>query len=121
MSATKLSPYLSGVVSAEQVEIALEARRMRSLALAALAADVLVAVGSGLKKLFARIKGWNERRMTFNELDGLDDRTLADIGLSRGEIAQVAAGHYVRQSDMFDMAPAPYKAANTQAAQARAA
>jgi len=121
MSATKLSPYLSGVVSAEQVEIALEARRMRSLALAALAADMIVAVGSGLKKLAARIKGWNERRMTFNELDGLDDRTLADIGLSRGEIAQVAAGHYARQADDFGFSPKSFTAANTQGTQARAA
>ncbi|CAM9829730.1 unnamed protein product, partial [Phaeothamnion confervicola] len=52
------------------------------------------AIGAGLKTLFGRIKNWNERRSTFLELDGLDDRTLADIGLSRGEIEQVAAGHY---------------------------
>ena len=121
MSATKLSPYLSGVVSAEQVEIALEARRMRSLALAALAADVIVAVGSGLKKLAARIKGWNERRMTFNELDGLDDRTLADIGLSRGEISQVAAGHYVRDEDGYAFRAASVSAANAAAHEAKAA
>lgn len=121
MSATKLSPYLSGVVSAEQVEIALEARRMRSLALAALIADGIVAIGSGVKTLTARLKGWHERRMTLNELDGLDDRTLADIGLSRGEIAQVAAGHYVRQADDYGFSLKALNAANTQGAQVRAA
>ena len=94
---------------------------MRSLALAALIADGIVAIGGGLKTLTARLKGWNERRMTFNELDGLDDRTLADIGLSRGEIAQVAAGHYARQTDDYGFALKAFNAANTQGTQARAA
>lgn len=81
---------------AGQVEMALDARRLRSQAFAAFAADALVTVGTAFKAAIARLKSWNERRATFAELESLDDRILADIGLSRGEISQVASGHYVR-------------------------
>ena len=121
MSATKLSPTLYGRVSATQVETALEARRVRTQALAALAADGLGAIGAGLKTLFGRIKSWNERRSTYAELEGLDDRILADIGLSRGEISQVAAGHYVRDEDGYAFRAAPVSAANAAAHEAKAA
>ncbi|MBI3503438.1 MAG: DUF1127 domain-containing protein [Proteobacteria bacterium] len=121
MSATKLSPTLNGLYSAAQVETALEARRVRGQALAAIAADGIGAIGSGLKTLFSRFKNWNERRSTFLELEGLDDRILADIGLSRGEIAQVAAGHYVRQQDGFKYLAKPVQPANAQVAAAKAA
>lgn len=121
MSATKLSPTFYGRVSASQVETALEARRVRTQALAALAADGLGAIGAGLKTLFGRIKNWNERRTTFLELDGLDDRILADIGLSRGEIGQVAAGHYVRSHEGFAPVVKPGQPANAAALEAKAA
>jgi len=121
MSATQLSPTLYGRVSASQVETALEARRVRTQALAALAADGLGAIGAGLKSLFGRIKTWNERRMTFLELDGLDDRTLADIGLSRGEIGQVAAGHYVRSPESRTPVVTTVQPANAAAFEAKAA
>jgi uncharacterized protein YjiS (DUF1127 family) len=39
-----------------------------------------------------RLKGWQERRRLRNELQALDDRLLADIGLSRGDIEAVVAG-----------------------------
>jgi len=121
MSATQLSPTLYGRVSAAQVETALEARRVRAQALAALAADGVGAIGAGLKSLFGRLKSWNERHSTFLELEGLDDRTLADIGLSRGEIAQVAAGHYVRSETGFKHVAKPVQPANAQVAVAKAA
>ena len=38
------------------------------------------------------LKGWQERRRLRNELQALDDRLLADIGLSRGDIEAVVAG-----------------------------
>jgi len=39
-----------------------------------------------------RLKSWQERQRLRNELQALDDRLLADIGLSRGDIEAVAAG-----------------------------
>jgi uncharacterized protein YjiS (DUF1127 family) len=121
MSANQLSPTPYGRVSASQVETALEARRVRTQALAALAADGLGAIGAGLKTLFGRIKSWNERRSTYAELEGLDDRILADVGLSRGEISQVAAGHYVRDEDGYAFRAASVSAANAAAHEAKAA
>ena len=35
---------------------------------------------------------WRARRATVQLLDGLDDRTLRDIGLSRGEISSAVYG-----------------------------
>jgi uncharacterized protein YjiS (DUF1127 family) len=86
---------------AGQVEMALDARRLRSQAVAAFTADALVSVGAAFKTAIARLKSWNERRATFAELESLDDRILADIGLSRSEISQVATGHYVRDSQDY--------------------
>ncbi|MBL8807500.1 MAG: DUF1127 domain-containing protein [Rhodospirillales bacterium] len=102
MSATHVSPTLYGRGSEQ--------------------ADGFGAIGAGLKKLFARIKSWNERRATFLELEALDDRILADIGLTRGEIAQVATGHYVRnREEGFKLAVMPAPAANAAREEARAA
>lgn len=42
------------------------------------------------------IARWNERRATIMALSSLDDRMLADIGLTRGEIAQLANGRIPR-------------------------
>lgn len=106
MSANSLSaPNASSNVQdrflAGQMEMALDARRLRAQAFAAFTADALVAAGSAFKAAVARLKSWNERRATFAELASLDDRILADIGLSRSEISQVANGHYVRDSSDY--------------------
>lgn len=101
MSATHVSPTLYGRGSEQ--------------------ADGFGAIGAGLKTLFARIKGWNERRATALELEALDDRILADIGLTRGEISQVAAGHYVRSNDAGYKAVSVAAPANAAVTQARAA
>ncbi len=34
--------------------------------------------------------GWNDARMTRNSLNKLSDRELNDIGLNRGDIAEIA-------------------------------
>jgi uncharacterized protein YjiS (DUF1127 family) len=39
---------------------------------------------------FASLGNWNDRRMTRNALGKLTDRELDDIGLCRGDIADVA-------------------------------
>ncbi|MBV1867978.1 MAG: DUF1127 domain-containing protein [Marinosulfonomonas sp.] len=45
--------------------------------------------GFGLSTLFAKIAKWNNRRATIKELNKLSNRELDDIGLSRGDIADI--------------------------------
>lgn len=40
--------------------------------------------------LFASYKNWRKYRETYNELARLTSRELADLGINRGEISQVA-------------------------------
>ena len=40
------------------------------------------------------IRRWQERGRVINELQSMDDRQLADIGLSRGDIESVATGKF---------------------------
>ncbi|HWK46023.1 MAG TPA: DUF1127 domain-containing protein [Stellaceae bacterium] len=42
-----------------------------------------------LRNAAGRLVAWRERQRVINELHALDDRSLADIGLSRGDIAYV--------------------------------
>ena len=42
--------------------------------------------------LVAPVALWNKRRVAFSALNGLDNRMLADIGVSRAEIADVVKG-----------------------------
>lgn len=47
------------------------------------------AVVSGTVALARRYRAWRQRRLAIAELQSLDDRTLRDIGLSRGDIAGI--------------------------------
>ena len=67
------------------------AHRMRAETLAMLM-GVLVAK---LKAATAPLRRWRERQRIANELNRMTDGELADIGISRCDIAQVAAGTYV--------------------------
>ncbi len=87
MSAQQLS---APVAKFDEVEVALAARKMRTLL-----------VYEMVKALGARLKAWNDRRRTQIELEQLDDRILADIGVNRAEIGQIASGHYVREAGFF--------------------
>lgn len=42
--------------------------------------------------LLKQFKRWRAYRRTYNELVSLDDRTLADINISRSEIPGIARG-----------------------------
>ncbi|MDP1668069.1 DUF1127 domain-containing protein [Phaeovulum sp.] len=42
-------------------------------------------------RFFTALATWNDARLTRNELAKLSDRELDDIGLTRGDIDQVAA------------------------------
>lgn len=43
-----------------------------------------------MKNIFKAIRRWQRRNETINALSNLDDRMLTDIGLSRGNINQIA-------------------------------
>ncbi|MBY6137330.1 DUF1127 domain-containing protein [Leisingera sp. XS_AS12] len=50
-----------------------------------------------IRHAFEAVKtGWEKAReyqRTYNELDGLSDRELSDIGVRRGDIADIARQH----------------------------
>ncbi len=43
------------------------------------------------------VRRWREQGRVLNELQSMDDRQLADIGLSRGDIESVASGRFDRR------------------------
>ena len=45
-----------------------------------------------MKNIFRAIRQWRRRNETLNALNSLDDRTLADIGLVRGNIDLAVRG-----------------------------
>ena len=45
-----------------------------------------------MKNIFRAFRQWRRRNETINALHSLDDRTLADIGLVRGNIDLVVRG-----------------------------
>ncbi len=47
------------------------------------------ALGSGVLTAAARYRDWRKRRLAVAELLALDDRTLRDIGLGRGDVARL--------------------------------
>lgn len=53
-------------------------------------------IGTVLASAFAAVAAWNDARTTRNTLNALSDRELNDIGLSRGDIEDVACGTYRR-------------------------
>lgn len=81
-----------GVQPVDQVEVYTAARQMQAEQFA----KVFAKLGQGLKALFGAIaapyKVWREYQETYQELAQLDDRMLADIGITRSDIPRVAAG-----------------------------
>lgn len=84
------------------------------LAQAEAIADAVIAISSVVRKtaaaIYAPVKAWRIQLRTREELDGLDDRALADIGLTRGDIRRVAAGLWVpenRSAQIVFTAPVP--------------
>jgi uncharacterized protein YjiS (DUF1127 family) len=63
--------------------------------------------------VFAKVKAWAIERATRDELMSLDERTLADIGLTRGDIPQVASGLWVPENRLAQVhAAKPASASN---------
>jgi uncharacterized protein YjiS (DUF1127 family) len=80
-------------------------------------ADAFAAVAGAVRtivtKLYSPIKNWAVERATRDELMSLDDRTLADIGLTRGDIPQVASGLWVPENRLAQVRAAqPVPASN---------
>ncbi|MDP6589022.1 MAG: DUF1127 domain-containing protein [Alphaproteobacteria bacterium] len=48
--------------------------------------------------IFKAIREWRNRSRDNYELNGMSDRQLADIGISRGDINAVVHGRLVRQA-----------------------
>lgn len=57
------------------------------------AAPVAGQVKGFVSTLIAPMIAWNDARVTRKALNSLTDRELEDIGLVRGDIENVAAGH----------------------------
>lgn len=47
-----------------------------------------------LAAIVGRIAAWNDARVTRKALSKLTDRELDDLGLTRGDIEDIAAGRY---------------------------
>jgi uncharacterized protein YjiS (DUF1127 family) len=89
-----LKNEIVATVSREDVEAAIAAaHKLR----AEQARVVALAVVGGVKKLVNAVLGYFRMRKAAAQLRGMSDRQLADIGLSRAEIA--AAVHYGRSAD----------------------
>ncbi len=95
-------------------DLSLSARDKALMARGEAIAEVFAALGQVVRtvagKLYAPIKNWAVERATRDELMSLDDRTLADIGLTRGDIPQVAAGLWVPENRLAQIRaakPAP--------------
>ncbi|GAC1338874.1 MAG: hypothetical protein NVSMB18_06090 [Acetobacteraceae bacterium] len=59
----------------------------------ALASRTPAGLGATIRRAFAR---WREVNRIHDELGGLSERELADVGLRRGDIPAVARGTYRR-------------------------
>lgn len=65
------------------------AMRARDQAIAAGLRRLFTGLGRGLAAVGAAVLSWPERRQAYENLRGLTDRELADIGLARGDISRV--------------------------------
>lgn len=79
------------------VKIEIEAQRLRAEAFAQLATDVK----NGFTKAARFVSQWISKKINqsriMNELYAMDDRTLADIGLTRDQINSIVYGNRERE------------------------
>jgi uncharacterized protein YjiS (DUF1127 family) len=59
------------------------------------------ALGAWVGGLIGRLRTFLRQRRTVRELRALDDRTLADLGISRSDIKAIASGVYVAQDATY--------------------
>ena len=75
--------------AAEMDVIMAQAVRARDAALAASLRQLFGTIGKALAAIGTAIASWPTRRATYEKLRRLNDRELADIGLTRGDVARV--------------------------------
>ncbi|WP_439817583.1 DUF1127 domain-containing protein [Zavarzinia sp. CC-PAN008] len=73
------------------VNVAVEAWQLPVTGVADVMIDAVRAFSHGINAVIDGFGTWFEKRRTFAELDALDDRMLADIGLVRSDIGDVVA------------------------------
>ncbi len=82
------APYISRLGPAEHAEmITAQARAMR-------ATIILSAITAAFQALGRGVAALRRRNRTADELSRLSDRALADIGIARGNILEIAARPY---------------------------
>lgn len=72
------------------------ARQHRAAALAEVLTAFFTATERGARRLAAAFGRWLEVQDTIADLERLDDRCLADIGIEREDIVAFATGHSAR-------------------------
>jgi uncharacterized protein YjiS (DUF1127 family) len=73
----------------DTAELVRQARQDRAEIVGSAIGDLL---GKGLKKVAYSLEAWRQRRATYSELNALDDRLLADLGIQRADIPAIAEG-----------------------------
>jgi len=68
------------------------AEAMRAQAISEMFVDAIEGVRSLVKGAVAKISAYLEFRRTYDVLSGMTDRELDDMGITRGDIADVARG-----------------------------
>lgn len=81
---------------------------------------MLGSIVSASRAAISALAEWRRREIARAELESLDDRTLADIGIHRAEIPFVVSGRLRRPEPVLGRAPAPGFAANSNAARTAA-
>ncbi len=69
------------------------AEAMRAQAIADIFIDATSSIRSAVKTVVSKISSYLEYRRTYDVLSGMTDRELDDIGITRGDIADVARGY----------------------------
>jgi uncharacterized protein YjiS (DUF1127 family) len=85
-----LVPATTQTPSAVEIDaIVAQAVRARDAALAASLRRFFGGIGQALAAVGAALASWPMRRATYEKLRRLNDRELADIGLTRGDVFRV--------------------------------
>lgn len=91
-----VAPAYVGTVKEIEYHVA-RARLMRSMEVTRIAKAVFGSIFNGVKAAFETFKAYRVRRAAMVELISLDDRMLADLGLSRCDVRAAVAGMTIQR------------------------